>query len=86
MALDAERVGESWASANRRGACLVCGASGGTTILMPDGRYVRACEECLRSDHCREWRQGTTVAVCATCGKPQVGAPWCRCADVGVTP
>ena len=45
---------EPWASANRRRACLVCGASGATLLRCPDGRNVRACDRCIRSDMTRE--------------------------------
>ena len=44
-------MGESWASANTRMACLYCGASGAqpyvTTTGANAGRNVRVCIRCL---------------------------------------
>ena len=51
-------MGESWASANRRRACLICGMSGAHLLLLPDGRNVRACTPCLRGDG-EDWSRGT---------------------------
>lgn len=45
---------ETWASANRRRACLVCGTSGAALLSLPDGRNIRACDRCIRSDMARE--------------------------------
>lgn len=44
-------MSESWASANRRMACLDCGESGAypyvTTRGANIGRFVRVCRKCL---------------------------------------
>jgi len=51
---------ETWVQANARRACLNCGASGGRTFRLRDGRTVRACESCLRGP-CADWLAGVEV-------------------------
>lgn len=55
--------GETWASANARRACLVCGVSDAYTIRLPDGRIVRACNECLRTPPWEDWSRGEFIGV-----------------------
>lgn len=37
-----------WAEANRLRLCLICGAPDARCLRLPDGRDVRACDDCLR--------------------------------------
>lgn len=39
-------MGESWASANKRRACLGCGKSGAGLFVMPNGVNTRVCYAC----------------------------------------
>lgn len=38
---------ESWASSNRRMACLDCGESGAQPYTTSHGKHVRVCNRCL---------------------------------------
>lgn len=49
-------MSESWASANRRRACIMCGESGAnlytlTSASKPAGIPTRVCHVCIRSGH-----------------------------------
>ena len=46
--------------ANSRRLCLVCGAEGALLLMHRDGRYLRACVTCLRSDVGEEWLCNTS--------------------------
>lgn len=37
----------TWKEANFLRVCLICGKSGAHLLKLPDGRNVRACDECL---------------------------------------
>lgn len=39
--------GESWASANKRRACLNCGESHAGLYVMPNGVNTRVCGRCV---------------------------------------
>ena len=41
-------MGTTWKQANREHRCLVCGTPEARLLRLPDGRNVRACDECLR--------------------------------------
>lgn len=42
-------------SASRARLCLVCGVPDARLLRHPDGRYLRACDACLRSPLGSDW-------------------------------
>jgi hypothetical protein len=40
----------TWREANLLRLCLLCGEPDAHLLRLPDGRNVRACDECLRTE------------------------------------